>query len=121
MIMSMFKRVEAACDDQYEALLEGLETEFGSGPGDALTRHFIACEEADFHWEARSCERYLGVYRSLDEEFPELDRVAIAGSLSGVWYVGIALVNGEGAVQDLAHLQRFDGVAEAQSAFIAAV
>ena len=119
--MSMFKRIEAASDDVYGALLAGLEAEFGSGADDALARHFIACEEADFHWEARSAERYLSAYEALDEDGPELDRVAIAGSLSGLWYVGIALVNGEGAVQDLAQLRRFEGVAEAHSAFMAAV
>ena len=118
--MSMFKRIEAASDDVFGALLEGLEAEFGSGADAALARHFIACEEADFHWEARSAERHLGAYEGLDEEGLELDRVAITGLLDGFWYVGTALVDGEGAVHDLTRLRRFEGAAEAHRAFMAA-
>lgn len=115
--MSMFKRIEAASEDAYAALIEGLAAQFGSGADDALAQHFIACEEADFHWEARSAERYLGAYEGVEDDDGELDRVAITGSLGGLWYVGVALVDGEGAVQDLTQLRRFERVSEAHLAF----
>jgi hypothetical protein len=117
--MSMFERIEAASLDVYGRLLEGLAVEFGSGADDALARHFIACEEADFHWEARSAERHLGACEGLDEEELELDWVAITGFLDGSWYVATALVDGEGAVQDLTGLRRFEGPSEAHRAFMA--
>src|SRR5438067_10852499 len=119
--MSMFKRIEAASDDVYGGLLAGLELEFGSDADHALARHFIACEEADFHWEARSAERHLGAYESVDEDEMELDRVAIAGMLDGLWYVGVALVAGEGAVQNLLQLRHFEEAADAHRAFRAAL
>jgi hypothetical protein len=115
----MFERIEASSHDVYGALLAGLAAEFGSAD-DAMARHFIACEEADFHWEGRRAERYLGAYQGLDEYGPELDRVAITGCIDGLWYVGSALVDGEGAVQNLIGLKHFQGAAEAHQAFIAA-
>ena len=119
--MSMFKRIEAESDDVYSALLEGLSTEFGTGADDALAQYFIACEEADFHWEGRSAERYLGVYEGLDDDGSELDRVAITGSIGGLWYTATALVDGEGSVQDLAGLRRFERVEEAHRAYVAMI
>lgn len=78
------------------ALVEGLEREFGSAAGAALAERFLRAEAADFHWEARLSERWLGSYESLDEEGGELDRVAICGQLDGAWFAAICLVDGEG-------------------------
>ncbi|WP_176591862.1 hypothetical protein [Sphingobium sp. EM0848] len=69
----------------------------------------IAAEEADFLWDARRAERWLGGWEGCDEE-EELDRIAIIGSLGGTWFNAIILVDGEGRAQGL--LARHDAVGE---------
>ena len=59
------------------ALLSGLELEFGRGAGEELAHRFLAAEEADFCWDARVEERWIGAYERPDDEEFELDRVAI--------------------------------------------
>ncbi|WP_257538967.1 hypothetical protein [Sphingobium sp. CFD-1] len=69
----------------------------------------IAAEEADFLWEARQAERWLGGWEGCDDG-EELDRIGIIGSLGGAWFSAILLVDGEGRAQGL--LARHDAAGE---------
>ena len=84
---------------------------------DRQLRFYVACETADFHWEARQDERWLGTYESLDVYEDELDRIAIIGSFAGRWFTGIALVDGNGAVHDIGGLMSFEGADDAHRSF----
>lgn len=106
--------------DSYRALIAGLEDMFGSAGIEDLAAHVLASERADFHWEARVRERYLGAYESLDGDEEALDRIAIMGLLQGRWFSGIALVDGEGAVHDMTGLCAFECESRAEAAFVMA-
>lgn len=90
--------------------------EMGSD-GPAMAAFWIAAETADFHWEARTDERGLGAYESLDVYEDELDRVAIVGNLEGRWFAAIAIVDGNGAVHDLLRCDHFPAADAAALAF----
>jgi hypothetical protein len=83
----------------------------------AMAAFWVAAEGADFHWEARVSERWLGRYESLDAYDDELDRVAIFGCLKNRWFAGIAVVDGNGAVQELVRCAYFEQAAAARVAF----
>jgi hypothetical protein len=83
----------------------------------AMAAFWVAAETADFHWEARREERWLGSYESLDPYEEELDRVAILGSLNGKWFAGVAIVDGNGAVHDLVRCDQFERAEVAGLAF----
>ncbi|QBM75960.1 hypothetical protein E2E30_09405 [Sphingomonas sp. AAP5] len=112
--------VIAGSNDIFPALMSGLEIEFGGGGLQALARHFIEAESADFHWEARSGERWLGRFEGLDDAGEERDRVAIIGCLDAHWFVAVAIVDGEGEVDRISGLRRFESVWDAQEAYSAA-
>jgi hypothetical protein len=99
-IMGMSESIETAsanCNDRIMArLVSGLETEFGSGAGEALAHRFLEAEESDFLWDARIEERWLGSYESIDDDDLELDRIAICGRLKGRWFASVMLVDGDG-------------------------
>lgn len=84
--MAIFQPVGAASDRVMATLITGLEIEFGRGASEGLARHFLDAEGADFRWEARAEERWLGGYEGGDEEDFWLDRVAICGRLDGRWF-----------------------------------
>ena len=96
------------------AQLEALKVQFGAI---AASRIFEA-EAADFHWQARVRERYLGQYT--DDAFgagEELSRMAILSALGGQWHVGVCLVDGDGEVEQLLWLRSFASADDAESAF----
>ena len=95
-IMGMFQSIGTASDRVYQALLAGLELEFGHDAGEALARRFLEAEDSDFLWDARAEERWLGRYFGVEEEI-ELDRIAICGRLDGRWYMSVMLVDGDGS------------------------
>jgi hypothetical protein len=99
-IMGMVQHIETAFsgrnDRVMSALVAGLEREFGRGAAEGLARHFLEAEEVDFRWDARSEERWLGLYEDPDEAEFELDRIAICGCLDGSWFTAIMLVDGDG-------------------------
>jgi hypothetical protein len=84
-----------------DALVEGLRAEFGALQAERI----IEAEAADFLWEARVQERYLGQHLDafLDEETAteDLSRIAFLSLLDGCWHAGICLVDGEGGVVGL--------------------
>ena len=86
----------AAADRVLDALIAGLEIEFGRCAGTGLAARFIAAEEADFLWDARREERWLGAYESVEDDGFELDRVAIVGRMNGRWFVAQMIVDGDG-------------------------
>jgi hypothetical protein len=94
--MSSLETIKKASDRVTSALIAGLEREFGRGAGEALAQRFLAAEEADFCWDARADERWIGSYESLDDEDFELDRIAICGWLDGRWFASVMLVDGDG-------------------------
>jgi hypothetical protein len=103
--MTTISIFQTASRDAYPALLEGLETQFGREGSVEIASQFLAAEHADFHWDSRVAERWVGAYESLDDEDIELDRVAILGRLQGTWFVAICLVDGNGRPQSMQSLK----------------
>ncbi|PZQ50013.1 MAG: hypothetical protein DI555_23390 [Novosphingobium pentaromativorans] len=107
--MTVRTNIGVAADRVLAKLAAGLEIEFGRGAGEALAARFVAAEEADFVWEARLCERWLGALECGCEcpgddaacEEIELDRVAIVGCLDGAWFAAVSIVDGEGRTHGL--------------------
>jgi hypothetical protein len=83
----------------------------------AIAAHYLDAELADFHWQSRVAERWLGTFESADEELPELDRVGIVGQLKGTWFVATCLIDREGAVHELQSLRLQQGCEAACIAF----
>ena len=115
--MTMFVPIAAASDRVMTALIAGLEIEFGRDVGAALAARFLEAEGADFHWEARVQERWLGGYESLDDAEFELDRVAIIGRLDGSWFVAVMIVDGDGNAHGMLGCRRFGSEQPARKAF----
>jgi len=118
MIMSMVQPVSRASDRVMAALVAGLELEFGRGAGEALAHRFLEAEEADFLWDARVLERWLGSYDSLDDEDFELDRIAILGRQGRRgWFVATMIVDGDGKARGMIGKRFFPLLREAYVAF----
>lgn len=115
--MTMISIVQAASRDAYPALLAGIEAQFGREGSVEIAGRFLAAELADFHWESRVAERWLGTYESIGDEEIELDRIAILGRLQGIWFVATCLVDGEGAVHAMENLKLIPGEKGAETAF----
>lgn len=105
--MGMFQPIAVASDRVIAALVSGLEIEFGHGVGEALAHRFLEAEEAEFLWEARDMERWIGAYESTDDEEIDLDRVRITGRLDGKWFVAVMIVDGEGNPHELIGKREF--------------
>ena len=114
--MAQLHSLSAADDCVIAALAAGLETEFGRGGG-ALAQRFLEAEQADFHWEARLAERWIGVWDRCDSDEFELDRVRILGRFDGSWFVAEMLVDGDGNPHNMIGKRDFDGVDSAQEVF----
>lgn len=100
------------------ALLSGLELAFGRGAGEELAHRFLAAEEADFCWDARVEERWIGAYERPDDEEFELDRVAIFGRLDGKWFCATVLVNGDGQAHGMIGCRLFNWLIGARDAML---
>lgn len=115
--MGMFQPIAAASDRVMAALVSGLDIEFGQGGSEALAHQFLEAEEADFLWDARDQERWIGGYEGSDEDDIELDRVRIFGRLDGTWFVAVMIVDGDGRPHGLMEKRAFGRRAEALAAF----
>jgi hypothetical protein len=97
-----------------DAAIDALRAEFGV----VLAERILEAEAVDFLWEARLQERYLGqqIGYDFDDEdtSQEISRVAILSVLDGRWYVGMCLVNGEGAAVELLWKRPFQSLGEAE-------
>jgi len=100
-----------------EATVDALRAEFGA----IMAERILEAEAAEFFWDARVKERYLGqhfdVGFGIDEDEIELARIAILSFLGGHWHVGSCLVDGDGRPVDLLWKQTFDRQDEAEAAF----
>ena len=101
----------------FERLVAGLEVEFGAQAAEGLARQFVEAEYADFYWDARAAERWLGSYESIDEEEELLTRVAITGQFEGRFFVAVVIVDGDESVNAMLGLRHFESAAEADDAF----
>lgn len=105
-------------DHVFERIVSGLEASFGRSAAEGLARQFIEAEGADFYWEARIKERWLGTYERLDEDADEaLDRVAVFGLLDGLYYAAVVLMDTIDGAESLLGLRQFERREEAERAF----
>lgn len=116
--MTMYQSIGTASDRVMATLISGLEIEFGSGAGHALAKRFLEVEEADFRWDARIEERWIGAYESDEEHQDEVDRVAICGRLDGRWFSATMLVDGEGRAHGMTGCHEFISRAQARDAML---
>ena len=113
--------ISAISNGGCEAVVEALRAEFGA----ILAERIIESEAADFLWDARVKEHYLGQHFDVwfgDEHVEtELARIAILSFIGGRWHAAMCLVDGEGMAVDLLWKRSFDSQDEAQEAFERAV
>jgi hypothetical protein len=114
--MSMYQSIGTASDRVLQTLKVGLEIEFGRGAGEALAHRFLEAEEADFRWDARIEERWIGTYENPDDEEFELDRIAICGRLDGKWFCATMLMDGDGQAHGMMDCRTFRSLAGARDA-----
>jgi hypothetical protein len=108
--MNMISTIGRSCD----VAVDALRAEFGA----VLAKRIIEAEAVDFLWEARVQDRYLGQEIGLDlddeEASQELSRIAILSILEGRWYVGMCLIDGEGAAVELLWKRQLGSRGEAE-------
>jgi hypothetical protein len=114
--MATISIISTASRDAYPALLAGLQAEYGHAGAIELATHFLEAEAADFHWESRVAERWLGPCEALEDDNEELERIAIAGELRHVWFVAICLVDGDGAITSMHGLRLVGSARDAHEA-----
>ena len=119
--MTIISAGSGGSGDAYSRLVQGLQMEFGSVDVGALARQILESERADFHWDARVQERYLGQHLAFDvgdeDAADELARIAILSFLDDRWHAGICLIDGNGCATDLLWLRSFDRREDASEAF----
>ena len=97
--------------------MDAIRAEFGS----IVAERILEAEAADFLWEARVREHYLGQHFGIicdeDDASEDISRVAFLSHFDGTWYAGIGLVNGDGVAVDLLWKRAFESLFEAESAF----
>lgn len=114
--MTMFQPVSTSTERVMAALIAGLEIEFGRGASEGLAQHFLRAEDADFRWDARVSERWLGSYEGGDEDELVLDRVAICGRLDASWFAATMIVDGDGDAHGMLGCRSFGSEAAARTA-----
>ena len=101
-----------------DVLVDALKAELGG----VLASRIIEAEAADFLWESRVRERYLGTH--LDAHFEDerssedVSRIAFLSVLDGRWHAGICLVDGEGGAIELLWKLPFESREQAEIAFV---
>lgn len=115
--MTMMSAIQIAKIDPVAALLADLTNGLDATSARMIARHFVDSELADFCWEARMREAWIGEYQSPDIESGTLDRVAILSEFDGRFHIGIALVDGDGGVYDLRRHRSFASAWDAEAAF----
>lgn len=110
--------IAMASDRVFDRIVSGLEGVVGRSAAEGLARHFIEAEGADFYWEARQREKWIGTYERLDDGDGEaLDRVAVFGFLDGLFYVAVVLLDAIDGVEALLGLRHFERRGDAESAY----
>jgi len=118
--MTMVHPIAAASDRVLATLIAGLELEFGRGAGEGLAQHFLSAEEADFRWDMRTEERWLGAYEGGAEEGFWLDRVAICGRFDARWFAATMIVDGDGKAHGMLGCREFGSRKAAREAMATA-
>jgi hypothetical protein len=103
-------------DQLQEAFMSMIKTNNAIETND-FEAHFIATEAADYHWNARVNERYLGAYEGDCDGDIELDVVNIIGNLHGLWFVATCIIDGEGRVNDMAKVRHYSSREGAEQAY----
>ena len=119
--MTIISAIHGGSGDTYARLVEGLRMEFACSDVAALVDRIFDAEKAEFHWDARVRERYLGQHFPLDPgdecAAGELERIAILSFLAARWHAGICLVDGDGSAVELLWLRSFERREDALDAF----
>ena len=119
--MTIISAIPGSSGDAYTQLVEGLQRELGCSDIAAIADRIFEAEKAEFHWEARVREHYLGQHFPLDlgdeDAGDELSRIAILSFLGGRWHAGVCLVDGNGCAVDLLWLRSFQRHEEATEEF----
>ena len=119
--MTIISATPGGPGDPYARLVESLQMQFGSSEVGALAARILDGEKAEFHWDARVQERYLGQQLPADlgddECTDELARIAILSFLADRWHAGICLVDGDGTAADLLWLRSYDAREDAAQTF----
>ena len=119
--MTIISAIPGGSGDAFARLVEGLSMEFGCADIGALARRILDSERADFHWDARVQEHYLGQHFALDfgdeDSSDDVARIAILSFLDGRWHAGVCLVDGDGCAIDLLWLRSFERREDAYDAF----
>lgn len=122
--MTIISAIPGGSGDVYAELVEGLWTEHECSDIGALADRFFQAERADFHWQARVRDRYLGQHLPLDpcdeDACDDASRIAILSFVGGRWNAGVCLVDGDGCAVDLLWLRSFERHEEAVEAFLRA-
>lgn len=118
--MHEFQHISEASDHVMVTLVAELEIEFGRGAGEGLARHFLSAEDADFRWECRLKERWIGTYESDDDGDMWLDRIAICGRIDGNWYQAVSIVDGDGRAHGMLGCREFESQSAAFEAMLEA-
>ena len=119
--MTMVSLISDSPKDGYSQLVRELQAEFRHGDVGVLADRIVESEAADFYWEARICERYLGQHFGFDDGADnageELARVAFMSFFGRRWHVGACLVDGEGRAVGLLWRRGFGSASEVERAF----
>ena len=122
--MTVISAIPGGSGDAYERLVEGLRHELGCADISALAERIFEAEKADFHWQARIREHYLGQHLPFDlaDEDASADfvRIAILSFVRGRWNAGVCVVDGEGCAVDLLWVRSFECYEDACDAFLRA-
>lgn len=120
--MSIYQSIGTASanvvDRVMAALVSGLELEFGRGAGEGLAHRFLDAEEADFRWDARVEERWIGTYEGIEDDGLALDRIAICGRIDGNWFCAVMLVDGDGQAHGMMGCRQFRSLVRARDAML---
>ena len=110
-------KVSAIENRACERVVDALQAEFGA----IVAERILEAEAADFLWDARVKERYLGQHIEADPGFGEqaqdLSRMLVVSFLGGRWHVGLCLVNGDGEPVELLWKLSFERRDEAEAEY----
>jgi len=119
--MTIISAIPGGSGDAYARLIEGLRTGQACSDIAALAERIFEAEKADFHWNARVREHYLGQHFAPDfsDDYADtaLSRIAILNFLAGRWHAGVCLVDADGCAIDLLWLRSFERREDATEAF----
>jgi len=122
--MTNYSMESALANDVFPRLVRELQAEFYFGDVEALAKRIVESEAADFHWDARLKEHYLGQHFAMDFDGEgageELARMAILSFLHGHWHAGTCLVDGDGDPVEMLWVREFSDRDEAEMAFVRA-